>query len=301
MKWIPLFLLCAAALLLNSGCSMQKLTTNTVAKISTTGMVSLEGESDVAFAREASPALIKTLEVLRHGNTHNATALTLLARSYAAFTFGFVEEELLEAKKGSKEFDAAFARAEDFYRRGREYGIAALTEHGPLKKGFQSHFSVFQKALAKTSRRHVPALFWTAMNWASWINLNRDDPLAIVDLPRIEAMIDRVIALDPDYFYGVPHAFKGVLAVARPKGLGGDPALARTEFEAALAIEPDYLMTKVLYALYYARATNDRALFQRLLGEVVDDAENELEEQALANALAKRRAAVLLQKEKELF
>ncbi len=284
-----------------TGCSMKSLTTNTVAKISTEGMVALEGETDVKFAREASPALIKTLEVFRYGNLKNVRMLALLSLSYAQYTFGFIEEDILKAHNGSKEHLASLSRAEDFYRRGREFGIAALSRQSHIHKGFKSSFKKFEKAIKRTDRGDLPALFWTSFNWASWINLNRDDPMAIVDMPRIEAMIDRVIEIDTNFYYGSAHAFKGIIAASRPKVLGGNPELSRSEFEKALAIAPDYLMTRVLYAQYYARQVQDKELFRRLLNEVLKDSDNGLKEQALANALAKRRAKILLKMEGELF
>ena len=296
-----LLIITSISLLLTAGCSMKTITTNTVANISTTGMEALEGETDVEFARAAAPALIKTLEVFRYGNLKNERMLTELSLAYAQYTFGFVEEDILSSSDGSKEHATALARAEDFYRRGREFGIAALSRQRHLHKGFKSAFKEFDLAIKKTGKKDVPALFWTAFNWASWVNLNRTDPMAIIDMPRIGAMIDRVIELDSNFYYGSAHAFKAIIAVSRPKMLGGNPELAKAEFEKAVEIEPDYLMTKVLYAQYYARQMQDRELFHHLLSEVIENSDNKLKEQALANALARRRAKLLLKMENKLF
>jgi TRAP transporter TatT component family protein len=296
-----LFLITFISLVLTTGCSMKKITTNTIADVATNGMEALEGETDIEFAREASPALIKTLEVLRYGNLKNARMLTVLSLSYAQYTFGFVEEDVLRAREDSAESSTALARAEDFYRRGREYGIAALSRKSHMHKGFQSSFKEFARSVKRLGKKDVPALFWTAFNWASWVNLNRADPMAIIDMPRIEAMIDRVIELDSGFYYGSAHAFKAIIAISRPRMLGGNPDLAKAEFEKAISIEPDYLMTKVLYAQYYARGVQDKKLFRRLLNEVIEASGEELKEQALANGLAKRRAELLLKMERKLF
>jgi len=162
-------------------------------------------------------------------------------------------------------------------------------------------FAEFRSALSRLGRRHVEALFWTAFNWANWMNLNRDDPSAIVALPKVQAMIDRVIEIDPQFHFGSARAFRGVLASSRPVMLGGDPALAKREFDAAMGLYPDYLMSRVLYAQYYARQANDAALFSEELKRVEGSDASALPEQRLTNEMARRRASLLLKIRKELF
>jgi len=283
------------------GCSMKKMTTKTMGRVATDGMVAVESEGDLDFARESIPALIKTLEVLRYGDEGDRVTLTLLAKAYGTFTFGFIEERLLGLPEGSAEYQEEFQRAELFYRRGRDYGIAALMNDGGMKRSWKAPFPEFKKAVEGLGKKYAEALFWTAFNWANWMNLNRDDPQAVVGLPKVQAMVERVIELDPDFYYGSAHALKGVMAVSRPKMLGGDPDLANEELGEAMRISPDYLMTKVLYAQYYARQTNDAALFRRSLSEVIAADPAGLEDQMLANKLAQRRAEILLKREKQLF
>jgi len=91
------------------------------------------------------------------------------------------------------------------------------------------------------------------------------------------------------------------LAASRPKALGGDPELAREEFTKALGLAPNYLMTKVLFAQYYARQVNDVHLFEGLLNEVLKADASDLPEQRLANELAQRRARILLDLKRRLF
>jgi tetratricopeptide (TPR) repeat protein len=288
-------------LLIQQACGMKSMATHVISGIATDGMVALEGEEDVEFARQTAPALIKTLEVLRHGDLKDKRALTLLALSYGQFTFGFLEEDMLRFSEGSTEQARAERRADLFYRRGREYGIAALSRRRSMRTAFKSPFNTFKRRLRRTGKGDVPALFWTAFNWGLWTNLHRDDPSAIVDIPRIRAMIERVIELDPEYYYGSAHTFRGVLAASRPKALGGDPELAREEFTKALGLAPNYLMTKVLFAQYYARQVNDVHLFEGLLNEVLKADASDLPEQRLANELAQRRARILLDLKRRLF
>ena len=283
------------------GCGAKKIATDTIGKIATEGMASFENESDVEFARESAPALIKTMEVLRYGNKKNRDTLTLLSKAYGQFAFGFLEEDMLKHKRGSEEYTKARERAELFYRRGKEYGIAALIGNSGMKKAFKEPFPEFKRALQGLGKKFVPALFWTAFNWANWLNLKADDPMAIVDLPRIEAIANRVLELDGDFCYGSAHALIATILSSRPKMLGGNPELAGQEFARAMAIEPNYLMTKILYSQYYARRMGDKNLFETTLNDVISADLSLLQSQMLANKLAKRRARILLDMKKELF
>lgn len=296
-KLISVFIL----IILLAACAPKKIATNVIGQIATDGIVSVESEEDVGFAKEAAPALIKTLEVLSHGNPKDSKIMTILSRSYAQYAFGFVEEEMLVNLSKPTELAEAKRRAVLFYDRGRTYGIAALLSYGSMKKAFKSPFPEFKKAVGGLGKKAAPAMFWTAFNWASYLNLNLEDPAAIADLPRIEALVDRVLEIDPDYYFGSAHALKGVIAISRPPMLGGNPAKAKEEFNKALDAAPDFQMTKVMYAQYYARLTQDKALFSKTLGEVVESDPLKLKSAALANQMAIKRAKLLLKDIDKLF
>lgn len=278
---------------------MKKMATNVIGKIAADGMVSLEGEGDVAFARESAPALLKTLEVLSYGNLKDRTSLVLLSQSYGQFAFGFVEEDMFLHRADEARLAKDRTRADLFYRRGKDFGLRALSVSFGGK--VPTSFPEFKKVISKLGKKEVSALFWTAFNWALYLNLNLDDPATIADFPKIKAMIDRVIELKPDFYYGSAHAFLGVMSAMRPKMLGGDPQLADSEFKKAMEIAPDYLMTKVMYAQYYARQIRDRELFKKTLTEVTEASAEAIPEQRLANTLAIQRARILISMEKNLF
>lgn len=288
-------------LFFQSSCGLKKAATHVIAGISSDGMVALESEEDISFARESSLPLIKTLEVLRHGNPKDAKALTLLSQAYGQFAFGFLEGDMLRYRSDIEKFAAAKQRADLFYRRGREYGIAALINSSSMKEAFKSPLDEFKKSVSKLSKKNVPALFWTAFNWACYLNLHLDDPNIIADLPRIQAMIDHVIKLDPKFYYGSAYAFKGVIDSSRPKMLGGNTDAALKEFNIAMDISPNYLMSKILFAQFYTKQIQDENLFAATLNQVLQADINLLPEQKLANSLAKERAKTLLTMKKEFF
>ncbi len=288
-------------LLLQCSCGAKKMATRVIGSVSTDGMVAIESEQDVSFARESLSPLIKTLEVLSYGDKKDRRTLVLLSKAYGSYAFGFLEEDMLAQPKGSVIHSQAEKRANLFYSRGKEFGIAALLTKSGMYEAFRAPFPEFKKAIDGLGKKYVPALFWTSFNWANWMNLNRDDPAAVVNLPKVIAMVERVLLLEPDYHYGSAHALRGLLAATRPKMLGGDPDLANAQLRKAMEAAPDYLMTKVLFAQYFARQTNDRPLFRTELTEVMNADAAALPEQRLANELAQRRAKILIKQEDELF
>ena len=87
-----------------------------------------------------------------------------------------------------------------------------------------------------------------------------------------------------------------------PKMLGGRPKKSKLHFDASLAKTGDkYLLAKFLMAKTYAVQVQDRALFERTLRAVVDAPEDAPEKMALANAVARIKAARLLKRIDELF
>lgn len=147
----------------------------------------------------------------------------------------------------------------------------------------------------------VPGLYTLGSAWAGWIQAHSDDFNAVADLPRVEAIMQRVIALDEGYQSGAAHLYLGVIATAIPPALGGRPEQGRAHFEKALALSEGHnLMAKVYYARNYARGVFDRELHDRLLNEVVA-ADPRWPGWTLSNTLAKQEADALLKSADEYF
>jgi hypothetical protein len=124
----------------------------------------------------------------------------------------------------------------------------------------------------------------------------------LADLPWAEALMERVLQLDPGYYYGGAHLFKAILFSARPEQFGGNLKKAGEHFlKAREHGHGKFLMTDVYYAQYYARQTLNRDLFVNTLKRVLEsraDAEPDL---TLSNTLAQRRAQKLLAQADEFF
>jgi len=147
----------------------------------------------------------------------------------------------------------------------------------------------------------VPAAFACAGAWATWIRSNREDWSAVADKARVEALIRRVVELDPSYRAGTPYLYLGVLETLLPAALGGHPEEGRRHFERAIELSGGRdLMAKVLLASEYARMVFDRELHDRLCREVLE-ASPEAPGLTLNNALAQERARQLLDSSSEYF
>lgn len=292
------------SLFAGSGCTVVD---RVVAKAATgylaDGSIVFQQEADLTLAKEAIPGNFKLLEILIYRNPHDRGLLTLGAQYLATYAYAFVEPdaELLEL---SDPDGAAIARqrASNFYLRGRAYGLRALERHRDFIAALEQDPETLKATLAHIGRADLPALFWTAFCWGSWVNLNLDQPEALADSSKVSLLMARALELDASYYYGGAHLFFGALASRLPESAGGSPAESRKHFEEALRLsEGKLLMTKVFYARYYATRVQDRALFVRLLEEVLAADPSTSPNEQLANLEAQRRARFYLTSVDEYF
>lgn len=271
------------------GCSLTQFTINATSVIIDGGFEAMNRETDVVLASQALPTDLKLLDGLILESPDNEKLLLLGAQGYTSYALGFVE-------------DSSNERASVFYLRARDYGLRILFENDDFKKGFSGDIEDFQKALDQLDGDDIPAVFWTANAWGSYMNLNRGNVDALVDLPKIEAMMNFVLKHDETFFYGGAHLFFGTILASLPALFGGDTASARIHFEKALqASDGKFLMVYFYYARYYAVMTQNKELFESLLHKVIDAPENLLPEQNLANEIARAKAADLLKHENDYF
>jgi len=289
--------------LFQATCTPKQIASDITSQIFAGGAPSFEMESDVGLAEQSGLAMLKMLESFQYDNPKNKNYLILLARSYANYAFGFLEWNMMKYKDVNETERALNEnRAKAFYEKGKKFGLVILNRNGAFESAFNRDLDTFKKALKGMGRSELPALFWTALNWGSWINLNKDSPLAIAEFPKAEAMMQRVWEIDENYFYGTPNMFFGVSFGSRPAMFGGNPAKSKEYFEKALAAyQRKFLMTLVMYAQTYAVQNQDKALFESLLNEVLAADAASLPEQRLANEIAKLRAQWLLNHSMTMF
>jgi len=244
-------------------------------------------QNDLATVRDGAPAYLIAVDALIEGDPRNSELLLTGARLYGAYASAFVDDA---------------GRRQRLADRGLDYGRRALCVECPEVCGTLGRpFDEFVATLASVNTGDAATLYGFGAAWAGWVEARTGDWSAVAELPKIEAVMQRVLELDESHERGGAHLYLGVLLTQRPASLGGQPERARAHFERAVALSEGHnLMAKVLYARQYARLVFDRALHDRLLEEVVA-ADPEAPGLTLGNTLAQDQARLLLADADEYF
>ena len=162
-------------------------------------------------------------------------------------------------------------------------------------------FSRFSKLLDALDEDDLPYLYEYAAAWAGSIQVHSDNWTSVADLPRVQAMLERVIAIDERYDHAMGHVYLGVMTSQLPPALGGHPEIGRTHFERAIKLSRGQnLIAYVEYAQHYARLTFDKKLHDSLLNTVLR-ADTHVNGLTLSNVIARRLAEKLLAGSEEYF
>jgi hypothetical protein len=237
-------------------------------------------QDDPETVRQGAPAYLLLVDSLIADDPQSSSLLQGGARLYVAYAAAFVTDP---------------ERARRLTRRAVEYADRALCLELPAACEPAARTAEgFNVAIAGATAAQVPALYTWGIAHAGWIQANSSDWNAIAELPKVEAAMRRVVALDETYEKGAPFMYLGILATLRPAALGGRPEEGRRDFERALALsDGKNLMVRVQFARYYARLVFDRPLHDRLLKEVL--AANPVQPGlTLGNTIAQEQARELL-------
>ncbi|GAB4174989.1 MAG: hypothetical protein Kow00108_10070 [Calditrichia bacterium] len=281
----------ALFILLFTGCSINKIVINRAASMIENGLSAIYEEEDLPLAQSSLESNLKLLEVLLKNNPDNETLKLILSQGYGAYSLAFLEDDELTRE-----------RARFFYLRGRDYAMDVLMKNEKFREGLKKPVDEFKESLQTLDRKWVPALFWCGFNWGGYIQLSLNNPKAIFDLAKVEAIMERVRELDEAYYFAGVHLFFGSIAGAKPRLLGGNPEKAREHFERALELtEGKFLLTYVYYAKFFAIQTLDEETFDQLLQKVEEADLSILPEFKLINVVAKKKAALLKSQKNEIF
>ncbi len=248
--------------------------------------------NDPATVRDGLPAYLLLMDALVAGQTpgdqRNAPLLFAAAELNGAYAGNFTGDDPERAQRLA-------AKAMDFARRG------TCEQDLTLCEAIDGDVETFLAAVAAAPEQNIAGLYALAAAWVGYLQANSEDWGAIADLPKIEALLNRVVAIDATHARGMPRVYLGVLNSLRPASVGGQPELGREHFEAAIALtQGRNLYAQTLMAEYYARLTFNQALHDRLLSDVLaaDPVEPGF---TLMNVLAQQRAAALVESGKDYF
>ncbi|MFB9069013.1 TRAP transporter TatT component family protein [Pseudofulvimonas gallinarii] len=266
-----------AALLSVTGCS--KLVGKATSGVSSGLSAGIENHDDPETVRAALPAYLIMLDGLIENSPDNAGLLLSASRLYGVYAGVFVDEP---------------ERATRLARRALAYaGRVFCADHAALCESKGQPFEDFEAAAAAVPASAIDALFAYAAAWAGLVQADSGNWSMIADIPKVQALLERVVTLDPTYQNGQPLLYLGVLSTLLPPAYGGKPEQGQAYFERALALSGGRnQMARVLYAQHYTRLVFDRELHDRLVDEALD-ADPVAPGLTLVNVLAQQRAAAL--------
>lgn len=191
------------------------------------------------------------------------------------------------------------------FERGVAYGERALAAASPK---FKEHvvaggkIEEGVKLVDPSCTTCLEAMYWYASSLGKWARA-KGFTTTLGNKDRILGVMNRALELDPEgkFFYGAVQRYFGSFYGVAPGFAGGDMNKSKDFFEKSLAIAPQYAGTKVLYADVYCVKKQDRALFDKLLDEVLAMPEEAIPEVAPETRIEKEKAKELKAKAAELF
>jgi TRAP transporter T-component len=282
-----LVLLMLATVCLSSCASIVGKATDSFAK--NLGDAVLNSE-DPATIRDALPAYLLLLDSLIVGqkpnDKSNAGVLLAAAQLNGAYAGNFTEGDAVRSARLSK--------------KSLDYAKAAVClSETELCLAMDQDIESFNAVVNRS--QNTALLYALASAWAGYLQSNSEDWGAIADLPKVESLLMRVVALDAKYERGLPYVYLGVINSLRPEAIGGKPEAGRAYFEKAIAIsEGKNLYAKTALAQYYARLVFNQELHDQLLDEVIK-ANPKANGYTLINTLAQDQAKQLQISGKDYF
>lgn len=229
-------------------------------------------------------------EKLATDKPDNRQALARLARGYYLLAYGYLKD------------DAEKLAA---YDKGASWGERIMGLRPEFRKKVESGIKDY-KALDVAQKEDLAGIYWSYANLGKWSAI-KGFLTKLKNKTKLKAFITRVAELDKDFYYGAGDRGLGAFYAIAPAIAGGDPMKAIVHFNKSLAAAPNYLGTKVLMARELAGKkiaadkTLDKAMFKRLLKEVLAGDPKVLPDAIPIQKIEQRKARELLDKIDEIF
>jgi hypothetical protein len=196
------------------------------------------------------------------------------------------------------------------YQKGLDWATTALKLSAPDFVAAMAAGAKHGDAIGKAPKEAVPAMYWYASNLGKWA-ASKGFATRVKYKDDIKATMSHVKALDETYFYAGPWRYFGAFEALTAGIAGGDLSKSKDNFAKAVAMAPNYLGTKVLWAdLLSVKLQGDadkdgqndgKVQFKKLLDEVIAADPNVDPAIAAENGLEQQKAKKLLAKIDDLF
>ena len=176
-------------------------------------------------------------------------------------------------------------------------GDAHLTDKEQKMKAFEKarHYGekgMEGKSIDAITVEDVDILYWSAASLGKWSKAN-GIMSSLKYKNQILSMIRKVESLKPDFFHGAVPRYWGSFYALAPSIAGGDMVKSKDNFKKSIAMAPESLTTRVLFAeLYWAEEGNKKEYKKEL--EAVINAPEGIAELRPENNLEKKKAKRML-------
>ncbi|MBI2372438.1 MAG: hypothetical protein HYV07_00430 [Deltaproteobacteria bacterium] len=241
--------------------------------------------------KKAVEAAIAAWEEVAKADPANADVRVKLARAYYYLADAFISLE---------EGDDLKERLMPVYEKGADWGEEALIALDPgfaakMKSGMD-----FAEAVKDIQPGSISAAYWYCTNLGRFA-VQKGLSARLYYKDRVKAAMERIKGLDESFFYAGADRYFGAFYSALPSIAGKDLDKSKIHFEKAVSLAPSYLPTKVVQADFLARELDDRAMYEKILNEVLAAPDGEDANCAPENRAAKRQAQNRLAKVAEIF
>lgn len=302
VRALPLLLLLVAVIAsATAGCSVRKFVAKRVGGVLVEGGEVYASDNDIELVGDAVPFGLKTIEGLLAEVPEDRGLLLAAASGFVQYAYAYVELQAFAVEPQEPERARELRRrAKRLYLRGHGYALRALELQVPqFKQGLRK---APQSVLSPLTARQVPELYWTAVSLSAAISADKRDLELVADLPLIEPMIRRGLALDPDFNEGAIHQFLISFEGGRSAAQGGTVEEARMHFVRAMELaRGQQLSPLVALAENVSVRMQDRQEFVQLLERVLAFDVDQAPAHRLANLIAQKRARLLLSRVDDFF
>ena len=282
------------------GCSIRTLAVNSLADaLAESGSV-YASDPDPELVGDALPFALKTFESLLESTPENRGLLLATCSGFTQYAYAFVGTQSArleftnypESRRLGERALELYLRARDYCLRGLEVdhpGIGARLVQAPVD------------AALELESEDIDLVYWTAASWGSAVSAGVHRLEVVADLPAVQALFDRALALDEAYSDGALH--EALISLeALPEAMGGSKQEAERHYSRAIELSGGRSAgPHVTFAASVLVPAQDRAAFRRTLEAALAVDPDATAQLRLANHIAQDRARFLLDHADDLF
>ncbi len=258
-------------------------------------------DDDPELVRDASAFGLKTIESLLDAEPEHRGLLLAACRCFTQYAYAFLaaEADYVEDDDYPRARHLRL-RAKGLYVRAIGYGLRGLeVEHEGIGERLRQDAG---RAAKELEEEDLQTAYWLALAWAAAVSLDKDDTDLAADLPVVEALMERVRAVEPGFGDGLVWDFFLVWDGGRPAAGGGSTERAREHLEASLrASGATRIGPLVSYAELVCVRLKDAKCFEEHLNKALAFDVDSAPRNRLANLVARKRAEWLLARRDDLF